>query len=67
MKVNIPFVPWMPWKLLEYHIIQEISNGRTHVSRTPKKTWVSIIARLRNLRGQRGPLGFGPIQILMDP
>ena len=39
--------------------VQEISNGRTHGLRTPKKPDISS-----NLL--RGPLGFGPLQFLMD-
>ncbi len=42
--------------------IQEISN-RTHVSRTPKKPEYLIA---RSQLTERGPLGFGPIQFLMD-
>ena len=40
--------------------IQEISNGRTHCSRTRNKPEY-LIARLQLT--ERGPLGFGPIQI----
>ena len=45
-----------------YHIVQEISN-RTHVSRTTKKPEYLIT---RSQLTERGPLGFGPIQFLMD-
>ena len=40
---------------------QEISNGRTHVSRTPKPEYLIARSQLT----ERGPLGFGPIQFLM--
>ena len=42
-------------------LCQEISN-RTHVSRTPKPEY--LIARSQLIF--HGPLGFGPIQFLMD-
>ena len=46
-------------------MFQEISNGRTHGSRTPKKTWVSNSSVSRNLlNGVRWEKG--PIQFLMD-
>ena len=49
-----------------WFLIPRNRTHRTHVSRTPNhKTWVSIIARASNLL-LRGPLGFGPIQFLMD-
>ena len=44
-------------------LVQEISN-RTHVSRTPKKPEYLIA---RSQLTERGPLGFGPIQFVMDP
>ena len=44
------------------HSFQEISN-MTHVSRTPKKP-EDLIAR--SPLTERVPLGFGPIQFLMD-
>ena len=43
-------------------MFQEISN-RTHVSRTPKKPEYLIA---RSQLTERGPLGIGPIQFLMD-
>ena len=46
------------------HPFQEISNGRTHVSRTLKKPEYLIS---RSHLTERGPLGFGPIQFFMDP
>ena len=45
------------------HDFQEISNGRTHVSRTPKKPEYLIA---RSQLTERGPLGSGPIQFLME-
>ena len=39
-------------------------TNRTHVSRTPKKAWVSNSSIATYL--VRGPLGFGPIEFLME-
>ena len=48
-------------------MFQEISNGRTHGSTDPEKTWVNLISSdLATYLPVRGPLGFGPIQFLMD-
>ncbi len=45
------------------HYFQEISNGRTHVSRAPKKPEYLIA---RSQLTERGLVGFVPIQFLMD-
>ena len=42
---------------------QEISNCRTHGLRTPKKPEYLVA---RSQLTNRGPLGFGPIQYLMN-
>ena len=49
--------------LEDFGCIQEISN-RTHVSRTPKKPEYLIATYATYL--VRGPLGFGPIQFLVE-
>ena len=53
---------------LAHTSLQEVSNGRTHgFSRTLKKTFeYRIIALSIAPYFLRGPLGFGPIQFLMD-
>ncbi len=43
-------------------VVQEISNGRTHVSRTPQPEYLIARSQL----AERGPLGSGPIQFLME-
>ena len=52
-------------QIVKDHLInpRNWTNGRTHFSRTPKKPEYLIA---RSQLTQRGPLGFGPIQFLMD-
>ena len=55
--------PTLQWSEVPSAFRQEISNGRTHCFRTPKKP---EYLRTRSQVFVRGPLGFGPIQFLMD-
>ena len=54
--------PKILFRMLFPSFFQENSTT-THVSRSPKITWVSKNAKNAT---ERGPLGFGPIEFLMD-